>query len=144
MSRKPDTTDSQLVAAFKEATRISDQMKLDGASREDRDAYIATVLQEAWPKGRSQPWVYYCETCSDTGWAPKTCVNRSCGRPFALPKQSADDWTGRGRCAPNHSYAVACTCAKGEAQRRGLLKQRRPDDAMEVAAKVTKPTRVGR
>lgn len=136
--------DGALAAAFKEAMRISDQMQADGASKDDREAYVADVLHEAWPKGRKEPWIYACETCSDTGWAIRTCVQGSCGRPFKLPKQAGEDHTGRGHCAEGHTYAAPCRCAKGEAQRRSLLKERRPEDAEAVAAKVTKPTRVGR
>lgn len=138
MRRKPnDPQTSQLAKTFKEAMRIAEQMKADGASKEDREAYIAGVLKASWPKGREEPWRYLCEACDDSGWVIRTCVvEGQCGRPFTLPGQASDDWTGRGRCAPGHTYAAPCSCPKGEEKRRQLLKQpRRDEDAIAVAAK---------
>lgn len=135
----------KLSAVFTEAMRIVDRMRDDGASKEDRETYVADVLREAWPKGRSEPWRYFCEPCGDTGWLYKTCIHGSCGRPFKLPKQKDDDRTGRGQCTEGHSYVEPCACHKGDERRRQLMKEGpSSEDAMAVAARVTKPTRVGR
>lgn len=144
MRKLVDTVTGKLAAVFKEAMRLTDRMKADGVPKDERETFVATALREAWPKSRETPWVYYCDVCSDTGWAVRTCVQGSCGRPFKLPKQHADDRTGQGKCRGGHTYAAPCDCARGEVQRRALLKERRPEDAIDVAAKVAKPTRLGR
>jgi hypothetical protein len=143
-SRTLTPVEGQLAATFREAMRLSDQMKAQGATREERDAFVAKALQAAWPKGREQPWHYLCEVCGDSGWRIRTCVAQSCGRPFKLPGQASDDHTGQGTCGPNHNYAEPCWCAKGRIQRECLFKQRAPEDVMARAAKTSKPTKVGR
>jgi hypothetical protein len=140
---KAPTSDGELAATFRAAMEMTAKMRAAGASREDVEAYVATALEQAWPKGRPEPWHYFCEVCNDSGWAIRTCQNRSCGRPFKLPGQSGDDHTGQGTCALGHTYAAPCDCHKGEERRRQLLKQRRPEDAVEMAVR-SKPTRLGR
>jgi hypothetical protein len=133
-----------LAETFKAAMEVSEKMRAEGVPRSDREAYVANVLREAWPKGRPEPWHYHCEDCSDTGWASRTCQHRSCGRPFKLPGQAGDDRTGQGTCTPGHSYVEPCRCVKGEERRRQLLKQRRPEDVVDMAARGLKFTKVGR
>lgn len=148
MKRKPnDPQTSQLAATFKEAMQIAERMQADGATREERNAYVAGVLKASWPKSREEPWRYLCNTCDDAGWVFRVCVvEGQCGRPFRLPGQASDDYTGRGRCAPGHTYAVPCSCPKGEEKRRQLLKRPKTneDDLVAAAARTSKPTRVGR
>lgn len=145
MTKKPDQ-DGPLASVFAEATRIGAQMKADGASLAERQAFVARALREAWPKGREEPWHYVCSACEDTGWRSMVCVQGSCGRPFRLPGQHDDDHTGQGRCQDGHTYVQPCTCPKGSVRRQQLLKQRSDQDAIEIAAK-SKPkgfTRFGR
>lgn len=134
---------SQLGATLVEAMRLWDKMKADGVSRDDRLNALESTLRAAWPQTRV--WHYLCEPCGDTGWRHKVCTAAArCGRPFKLPKASGDDWTGRGRCGETHDYVEPCLCEKGRAFRMNLLKERRTEDAMSMAARVGKPTRVGR
>lgn len=137
--------DGHLAETFKVAMELAAKMRADGASRADCDEAVATALREAWPKDRDEPWRYYCDRCIDTGWVVKACQQGLCGRPFKLPKQASDDHTGQGTCRDGHTYAEPCWCQKGQALKSGLLKTPRlEDDAIEVAARTSKPTRVGR
>lgn len=132
-----------LASTFAEAMNLRDRMRADGATPDELDRHMESALRGVWPEVRT--WQYYCEDCSDTGWEFRTCVNGSCGRPFALPKQASDDYTGRGKCAPGHTYARPCWCAKGQERKRSLMREPVGDeDAIAVAARTSKPTRVGR
>lgn len=143
--RQSDSGLGPLARAWKEAIRISDQMALDGASKADRQQYVENVIRAAWPKKREEPWHYACKGCDDSGWVVKTCQRGSCGRPFSLPKQAGDDRTGKGKCVDGHSYAAPCVCEKGQGFRRSMLKEQpRTEDAMALAAKTSKPTKIGR
>jgi hypothetical protein len=67
------------------------------------------------------------------------------GRPFRLPGASADDWTGKGRCTPDHAYVVPCWCLKGQGFRRGLEKAPKdPERDFTEAGRAKKLTRLGR
>jgi hypothetical protein len=135
---------SQLGETFVEAMKLWDRMKAEGVSLEERRAVMERTLRAAWPQSRV--WHYYCDRCDDTGWHHKTCTSQMpCGRPFKLPKQSADDWTGRGRCAPGHTYVEPCLCEKGRTRLAQLMKERRVEDEVAMAAKASKPpSRFGR
>lgn len=143
-AREMTPEEGQLSKTFREAMRLCDRMKAEGVSKDEREAFVAKALKAGWPKTREEPWHYVCEACGDSGWRVRECVSRSCGRPFKLPNQAGDDHTGQGRCADGHSYAAPCYCAKGQIQQRCLLKQRQPEDAMALAARTSKPTKVGR
>ena len=120
-------------------------MKADGVPVEERITTLARTLRAAWPKYREEPWHFICNLCDDVGWRVKECTAAArCGRPFRLPKASADDWTGRGRCGESHTYVDPCLCDKGRNFRAQLLKERRVEDEMALAAKTSKPSRVGR
>lgn len=135
----------KLASAFKDAMTMAAQLRANGVVEADIRQGIENVLKAAWVKGREEPWHYRCRLCDDSGWHIKTCTHRSCGRPFKLPGQSAEDSTGQGRCQDGHTYAQPCVCERGDTQRRGLLKQRTAEDAVTAAAKTTtKFTRVGR
>lgn len=142
----PVPSEKQLAATFQAAMQIWDAQKREGISQADRLTALEQSLRAAWPEGRSEPWHYYCDRCSDTGWECRTCrPGARCGMPFKLPKQHADDFTGQGRCADGHGYAVPCTCGKGREYRRQLLKESRPDEDFTTAGAVRrKPTRLGR
>jgi hypothetical protein len=132
---------------FIEAMRLWDKLKAEGMSRDDRLQILEKTIRAAWPQMRQEPWHFHCNLCGDTGWRHKVCTaSARCGRPFTLPKQSGDDWTGRGRCGEEHTYMEPCLCEKGRQFRANLLKERRDgDDAIAMAAKANKqPTRFGR
>lgn len=133
-----------LASTFAEAMTIRDRMRADGATPADLDRHMEITLRGVWPQTRE--WHYLCADCDDAGWVFGTCVNGSCGRPFRLPGQAFDDMTGQGRCSPGHSFCRPCgRCEKGRAFGRQLRKEpRQADDAVETAARTTKPTRVGR
>lgn len=144
LRRKAHAEEGQLAAAFREAMVIVDQQKAAGVSQAERLQGLDQVLRAVWPQTRE--WKYLCERCSDTGWESRICTpEASCGRPFRLPSQRADDYTGQGKCQPGHAYVVPCWCEKGQALRRGLLKQpapMKPEDFTQAAR--SKPSRVGR
>jgi hypothetical protein len=106
-----------------EALRIAAEMREDGASRDERDAYVAQVLKASWPKTR--PRVFDCDECEDTGWRFTVCApDTPCGRPFRLPPSTNEsgylDWTGQGHCSPHHAYVRHCFCRRGQAHRPAL------------------------
>lgn len=142
---KPVLTESMLSQTVREALRLRDQMRADGASEEDLTKGLAQTLRASWPQTRA--WHYDCDGCSDTGWQDKLCTPATpCGRPFDRMGQSADDYTGRGRCGPSHTYVVPCFCRRGEVKRvqRDRLDQvAAPEDYLGVG-RVSKPTRFGR
>lgn len=132
-----------LAQTYQAAMVYWDQQKAAGVPLAERLDGLEKTLRAAWPFTRV--WHYVCEECSDTGWQPGICVQGSCGRPFKLPKQRADDWTGRGRCVDGHSFVRPCWCAKGRAFHRQLMHEQAPEDAVAVAAKTRKTmTRLGR
>jgi hypothetical protein len=135
-----------LARTLSAALKIWDAQKADGVPLAERQRGLEQSLRAAWPQGRSEPWHYLCERCSDTGWEPRTCTPETpCGRPFRLPGASADDWTGKGRCTPNHAYVVPCWCLKGQGFRRGLEKAPKdPERDFTEAGRAKKLTRLGR
>ncbi len=142
LRRDAHQTEGKLASAFRQALTLIDSQREAGVSREERLQGLDAVLRDAWPTVR--PWKYVCQRCDDVGWAPAICTpDRPCGRPFRLSGSAGDDYTGRGRCTPGHDYVEPCLCSKGQDFRRQLLKQRRPEDFAQAAAR-TKPTKVGR
>lgn len=141
--RKLPHTDSVLAQTYHAAMVQWDQQKADGMPLAERLAALEKILRAAWPFTRT--WHYGCDACSDTGWEPGVCRNGSCGRPFKLPKQRGDDWTGRGRCTEGHTFVRPCSCAKGRAFWQQLMHERSPEDAITTAARTSKSmTRLGR
>lgn len=142
--RKADVEEGPLAQTFREAMRLWDAQKAQGVTFAERQAGLAKSLKAAWPQVRE--WKYLCNRCDDTGWEPGICTPQTpCGRPFKLPGQHSDDYTGQGRCSPGHTYVTPCWCEKGQGMRRQLMKQPKPMAAgdFQQAAK-TKPTKVGR
>ncbi len=137
------STDQQLGATLTEAMRLADQMRAKGESADDIEAYLEAILRATWPQGRG--WSYYCDECSDTGWLRATCTSSTlCGRPFQLPHRRLDDYTGRGRCSRGHTFVTPCWCAAGKHRRAALYQERTATEDTTTAAKVSKPTRIGR
>ncbi len=127
-----------------ELVDIARQMKADGASEAERQAYIERGIRSAWPQVRV--WKYLCDDCSDSGWQHQRCTPRQpCGRSFTLPGQHSDDYTGRGRCSPGHDYARPCHCLKGRQRYSDLHRMRAQDDVTQVGRGASKPpSRFGR
>lgn len=105
--------------------RLWDAMKADGVPREEREAALERTLRAAWPQTRE--WKYLCNLCSDIGLRMQACPgDATCGRLKAhLP----------------HDFGRPCWCEHGA---RFKEKQHTEDDAIATAAKVKKPTRIGR
>lgn len=132
-----------LAQTVREALRLRDQMRADGSTEEELTKGLEQTLRAAWPQTR--PWHYICEDCSDTGWRHQICTPETpCGRPFTKPGQSADDYTGRGRCGPNHTYVEPCWCRKGELRRSGMDAKPKSEDYLGVGKVSKPPSRFGR
>lgn len=121
-------SESILAETFREAMRISDRMKFEGASKADRQAMVETALRQAWPQVRA--WRYLCENCNDYGLKMHDCPgDATCGRSMAhLP----------------HEYGRPCWCDAG---RKFRPKAVAPEDLEGAgrAPKKSKPfTRFGR
>lgn len=105
-----------LAQTYAAAIDAWDQQKAAGASFDERTANLERTLRAAWPQERA--WHYICQRCDDTGWIYGECSTLTpCGRPFALPKQRMDDFTGRGKCLAGHAFIRPCLCAKGDRHR---------------------------
>lgn len=139
--KRAEKTYGPLAQTVMEAIRIFNADKADGVPPDECHARMERTLRAAWPQTRA--WKYYCDACSDTGWLARTCFNRSCGRPFKLPGQRSDDYTGQGRCTEGHEYVQPCSCAKGDERRRSLTRQPTQDDEITRAGRSSKPTRFG-
>lgn len=140
---KATATEGRLARVFRDAMVTWDQMKADGQPLEARVRGMTALLRDAWPFTRA--WHYLCDGCADSGWMFGVCTPETpCGRPFRFPGQRINDHTGRGRCAPGHSYVRPCFCAKGQAFHAALYAaQSKPEDFAQ-AGKTKSPTRVGR
>lgn len=126
--RAADRLLGPLAQTYIEAMRIWEAQKADGVSLEDRRLALQASLRAAWPKGRIEPWKYLCTRCDDCGWTFHTCTPETpCGRPFKLANsRGGDDWTGRGRCTPGHSFVLPCWCEKGQAMRQSVEGRPKP------------------
>lgn len=133
-----------LAQTFTEAMEAWDRQKADGVPLQERVGYLERSLRSAWPQERE--WKYLCPKCDDMGWVHGVCTpSTPCGRPFRLPQQGGDDWTGRGRCQPGHSYVTPCWCEKGQGFRRNLEKTKAPVSPEDFTqAGRSKPARIGR
>ncbi len=140
MRREKDPFVGQMSSVLRDILQVRIDLREAGSS----DASIADttgeMLREKWPvKGRV--WVYHCESCSDSGWQSRTCTPQTpCGRPFKLPGQHSDDWTGRGQCSPGHEYVQPCLdCARGYQRRADLSDAPKLDDHAAAGKTQTKP-----
>jgi len=142
--QKAASGEGLLAKSVTEALRIFDAQRDQGVSLADREAGLERTLRACWPKGRE--WKHLCQACEDLGWVFKRCTPETpCGRPFKLPGQRLDDYTGRGHCLPDHPYAVPCLCSKGQDFSRGLqAKDRSRGPDLTTVGKTTKMSRLGR
>lgn len=117
--KRRQETGGELAQSYAAAMEVWDDQKEQGVPLAERVKGLEQTLRAAWPKGRE--WKYVCQDCEDYGWIFRTCTpGTPCGRPFRLPGQRPDDYTGRGRCSPGHTYCVACFCPKGRGFAAGL------------------------
>ena len=58
---------TEFTDAMLEAVSEYRRMRREGVSREDAQQGLALVIRDHWPKGREEPWRYYCDVCQDTG-----------------------------------------------------------------------------
>jgi hypothetical protein len=126
--RTPLPSDRQLAATFTEAMLQWDRQKAAGVPLAERVTMLSKILRLAWPFTRE--WKYLCAACSDTGLELHEC-----------PGDARCDSRWKERPHPAHSYGTPCWCALGN---RFRLRSRHEEDPIEQAAKVRKPTRVGR
>lgn len=125
-----------------ELLELARQMRDEGATVDEVNAYVERGLRSAWPSVRE--WKYLCDDCSDTGWKHGICSDRNhCGRPFKLPNQRGDDYTGRGQCRPGHDFVRPCYCKNGRDRYTDLYKTRQAED-FTTAGKTKPMTRLGR
>lgn len=120
-----EKSDGRLAKIFTAAMVIWDAMKADGAPLSERVAGLERTLREAWPFTRE--WKYLCVQCSDTGLVMGTC--------------EGDATCSRHKVHLPHEYGTACWCAAGH---RFKQVPRTEESAVAVAARVKKPTRLGR
>jgi hypothetical protein len=143
--RKAAQESGPFVASIMEALKQRDLQKAAGATKEELDRNLEQTLRAAWPKDRVEPWHYICCDCDDTGWVIRTCTPATkCGRPFRLPGAQSDDYTGRGKCSPGHSYALPCQCAKGVQRMAGLMRTFKQRESEDFTAATKGFTRAGR
>lgn len=139
--KSPQADEGTLGRIYIEVMRRREEMRSDGATSEAIEAFTEKATRGAWPTTRE--WHYTCDDCSDTGWFFGTCTKRTpCGRPFKFPGQHSDDYTGQGRCSPNHSYVRACHCLNGERRRANLERRPAPDDFQQAGK--SKPKQMSR
>lgn len=123
----PKETASVLCQTFIAADQLRQKALASGSTKEQANDIVARALQEAWPKGREEPWHYLCEQCSDSGWQVHSCPgDASCGRTKAHQA---------------HEYVIACWCPKGVSV-KGKPKQEA--DELAAVGKTVKPSRFGR
>jgi len=123
----PKATASVLCQTFIAADQLRRKALETGATKEQANDIVAQALQQAWPRGREEPWHYLCETCSDSGWRVYQCPgDASCGRKN--PHLA-------------HEYVTTCWCPKGAALK---VKPRGEEDELAKVGKTVKPSRFGR
>lgn len=104
------------------AVREAEELRAAGADAETVARGLEMVVRERWPKpkGRTEPWRYLCESCSDSGLTLRAEVNR---------------------LGIHVKTGYPCACEQGQRFRE---KPKTADDAIARAAKTAKPTRFGR
>lgn len=133
---------SGLWDSVKEALRLRDKMREDGASEQELAKGLEQSVRAAWPKGRE--WTYLCTECSDTGVIEMVC---KAGQRCEGTSSRVDSWKDepgkyRRLCALNpasdytHTYVVPCFCAAGKRYRP---QPQTPETDDDRAAKVQKP-----
>lgn len=141
-------TDSALAATMKEAFRLRERMKADGATTAELDAAMERTLRAALPQQRV--WRYECEVCWDTGLEMHVCRagERCNGVSTRIDHPGAPAGSYTRLCAhdPNgpyeHDYGTPCLCRRG-VRFRPARPAMVPDD--EAAARTPrKPARFGR
>lgn len=126
----------------KEALRLRDQMRADGASDTELAKGLEQSVRAAWPQGRE--WQYKCDDCRDTGLIEMVC---KAGQRCEGTSSRVDHWKDepgkyRRLCALNptsdyeHTYTMPCFCAAGSRFKRQAPTPETDDDR---AAKVQKP-----
>ena len=122
--KRVDPVADSLGAIIMAAVREAEEMRAAGADAAEVARGLEAVVRDRWPKpkGRTEPWRYLCESCSDTGLVLHSEVNR---------------------LGIHVTTGYPCVCEKGA---RFILKpkMRTAEDAVARAAKVSKPTRFGR
>jgi hypothetical protein len=144
----PLVTAEGLAATLKEALRLRDLARAEGASPAELNATLERTLRAAWPQVRE--WKYLCSQCQDTGLITKLCRRGDRCNGVSSRTDTWHERPGKYRrlcvTAPlsnyQHEYGTPCTCAAGE---RFKLKPKSADDfSQEAGTSRKKPTRFGR
>jgi hypothetical protein len=64
---KPLIPDGKISRAVAEGLKLRGELLAGGMAQEEADRIVGQGLKAAWA-GRDEPWHYYCEKCTDTGW----------------------------------------------------------------------------
>jgi hypothetical protein len=118
-------TDGALADTIKEALRLVDVQRAQGATKAECDAYLEKVVRESWPVTRE--WKYLCDKCGDTGLEMREC--------------QGDATCGRSKRHLPHEYGDPCWCSAGA---RFRAKPKSDEDFSQATAKTKKPSRFGR
>lgn len=95
--KRQNPKDSANVRVLKEAMREYRKAVDGGMDRDVAAQGLAGILQETFPRGRTEPWHDECEDCRDTGFRFHQCgVNgRHCGHRI---------------CRTGHDFVSVCPC----------------------------------
>lgn len=123
-----------LTAFVRKMQKVMDdyrEARAAGMSRADAVKGIEAELRSVWPH-RPSKFGPACDACEDTGWREVVCwSDLRCGRESCA----------KGHPGFEHTYVMACDCAKGD-RRAGRLAMDTPD-AVADAMRVRKPKRSG-
>lgn len=123
-----DPVASTLGVVVMQAVVEAEGLRAQGAAPEQVSAALETVVRDAWPKGRTEPWRDLCAECRDYGWKVVECPG--------------DATCGRHKAHLAHAYAVACWCERG---RVVMPKVKQQHDELASVGKMPKgPARWGR
>lgn len=118
-------SDGVLSQTFTAAMELWDHQKAEGVPRDIRLQTLERTLRAAWPQTRE--WKYLCQNCNDTGLVISFC--------------EGDATCGRDRPHYAHDYGTPCWCSLGA---KFKPKPKPGPEDFTAAAKVSKPTRLGR
>lgn len=137
--------DLHLATAILEALQMRAEARTAGVSEADTAKGFEALVRQVWPFTRE--WYYLCDVCGDTGLVTKVCRPGSRCDGISMRLDSPQDRPGKYQrfCVKEptyeHTYGVACSCAKGD---RFRAQRRTQESELAQMAKTSKPTRFGR
>lgn len=135
-----------LATAYGEMVTLSDEMKANGATFEERQYGIDATLRQMWPFTRA--WKYLCDRCNDTGLVMRIC--RDGDRCDGVSTRADSAFQPAGKFARlctlspdyEHEYGQPCLCSLGSRFRE--RPKHESGDFSNAGRGSQKPTRVGR